>query len=112
MAFWVFGASIAVTMLFMSLTGRLHGGVWLSMLIFLYALVWIASVSAYTIAVWMARDLPSEVNLIALGRARRPDDAAASRVWFWTRASWYGWLAVAGFLGLLSALASIGTFVG
>jgi hypothetical protein len=109
MAFWVFGAAIAGAMLFVALTGR-RGEIWLRILLGSYALVWLSSVSAYAMAIWLARDLPEGANLMAIGRSRRPDDAVASRVWWWTRASWYGWLAVAGFLAVCVAFAVSGAF--
>lgn len=110
MLFWVFGASIAGTMLVMALTGRIDGGIWLRIPVASYALVWLASVSAQTIALWLARDLPRGVNLITLRRGHRPDDPVASRVWWWMRANWYGWLAVFGFLGGGLVLSLIGVF--
>jgi hypothetical protein len=104
-AFWVFGATIATFMLSMSLRGRINGGVTLNAFVTLYGMVWIGMVTAFAIALWHARDLPRTVQFMALARAPRPGEPIAVKVWWWTRAAWFGWLAIVCALLLLAAVA-------
>jgi hypothetical protein len=97
-AFWAFGAAVCVLMLSMSLRGRLSGGATINIAVTLYAAVWMAMVTAYWVAIWKMRELPSGVRFLDLARSAPPLASTARSAWWWTRAAWYGWLVIIGLL--------------
>ena len=105
--FWLFGASITGMALSMSLTGRIDGGALPNAIVTMLVLIWIGMVTAFDVAFWRARHLPSYVQLMSLARAPRPIDSHAATVWWWTRAAWYGFLAFLASLLLITAFVSL-----
>lgn len=105
--FWLLGAVVAGFAFSMSLAGRIDGGVLINAFATVYFTIWMATISAFAIAVWTARNLDSRTNLMALARRPQPVDPVAARAWRYSRIAWYGWISSAALLVALLVVANL-----
>jgi hypothetical protein len=103
-AFSLFGAFLVPLMLSDSMRGRIRGGVSLNVIATVLVLLWAWMVASFDVALWSLRNVPAEIQIISLGRGRRPEDPVVAAAWRWTRAAWLAFLS---FMALLFATAFI-----